>query len=512
MTSPYYATAIPHYDWIASYGRRTPDKLATVDLYSNRRRTYREFDNRIGRAALALRHGFGIGRGDRVAVLAPNSIDVFELQFACGRVGAILLPLNWRLTVHELAFIVGDATPKLLIFDRAYVEEATALKARHGVPAVLMLDGGANDSPYEQALAAAAGDLPPIALSHGDVMAILYTSGTTGHPKGAIITYGMTFWNCVNVGMPTRIASDAVTLSVAPLFHTAGLNLFANPCFHAGASVLVMRTFDPGQALDLISDATIGITHFWGVPAHYLFMMQHERFATADFSRLVCACVGGAPAPLSLLEAWTGRGVALQQGYGMTETSPTILVIDAEQAIRKIGSAGLPVLHTEVRLVTVAGSDASPGEIGEIWTRGPNVTPGYWNRPEADASSFTDGWLHTGDAAWQDDDGFYYVVDRWKDMYISGGENVYPAEVENALYELAGVAEAAVIGIPNERLGEVGKAFVVPQVGAELTAAAVLEHCRKRLAKFKMPADVVFIDKLPRTTSGKVLKRELKPQ
>jgi fatty-acyl-CoA synthase len=220
----------------------------------------------------------------------------------------------------------------------------------------------------------------------------------------------------------------------------------------------------------------------------------------------------GAPAPLSLLEAWTGRGVALQQGYGMTETSPTILVIDAEQAMRKIGSAGLPVLHTEVRLVTVAGSDASPGEIGEIWTRGPNVTPGYWNRPEADASSFTDGWLHTGDAARQDDDGFYYVVDRWKDMYISGGENVYPAEVENALYELAGVAEAAVIGIPNERVGEVGKAFVVPQVGAELTAAAVLDHCRKRLAKFKMPADVVFIDKLPRTTSGKVLKRELKPQ
>src|SRR5262245_11810033 len=198
---------------------------------------------------------------------------------------------------------------------------------------------------------------------------------------------------------------------------------------------------------------------------------------------------------------WSAPVRAARRHPSACSRSPTILVIDAEQAIRKIGSAGLPVLHTEVRLVTVAGSDASPGEIGEIWTRGPNVTPGYWNRPEADASSFTDGWLHTGDAARQDDDGFYYVVDRrWKDMYISGGENVYPAEVENAFYELAGVAEAAVIGIPNEHLGEVGKAFVVPQVGAELTAAAVLEHCRKRLAKFKMPADVVFIDKLPRTS------------
>jgi fatty-acyl-CoA synthase len=341
-------------------------------------------------------------------------------------------------------------------------------------------------------------------------MAIMYTSGTTGHPKGAIITYGMTFWNCVNVGVPARVSCDSVALTVAPLFHTGGLNLFANPCFHAGGTVLVMRSFDPGQTLDLISDPAVGITHFWGVPAHYLFMLQHERFAKADFSRLIGACMGGAPAPLSLLEAWAKRGVALQQGYGMTETSPTTLVIDGEQAIRKIGSAGLPVLHTEVRLVTAEGRDANPGEIGEIWTRGPNVTPGYWNRPEADASSFTDGWLHTGDAARQDGDGFYYIVDRWKDMYISGGENVYPAEVENAIYELPGVAEVAVIGIPNEHLGEVGRAFIVPKPGAELTAEAVICHCRAQIAKYKVPAEFMFIDQLPRTATGKVLKRELR--
>ena len=238
-------------------------------------------------------------------------------------------------------------------------------------------------------------------------------------------------------------------LTVLPLFHTGGLNCYTNPVLHAGGTVLIMRAFDPALALRLISDPSRGINVFFGVPSIYQFMAQHPEFAAADFSRLIIGGVGGAPMPVPLLKAWEGRGVALQQGYGMTETSPAVLALDREDAARKAGSAGQPVLHTEVRIVRPDGTDAPVGELGEFWVKGPNITPGYWNKPEANAASFTDGWLHTGDAARVDDEGFYYIVDRWKDMYISGGENVYPAEVENVLYQLDAVAEAAVIGAPD---------------------------------------------------------------
>jgi fatty-acyl-CoA synthase len=241
-------------------------------------------------------------------------------------------------------------------------------------------------------------------------------------------------------------------------------------------------------------------------------MLQHERFAEADLSRLQVAGVGGAPMPVPLLEAWLSRGVALIQGYGMTETSPAVLALDRRDAARKIGAAGLPVLHTEVRIVDELGADVPAGEMGELWVRGPNITPGYWNRPDANASSFTDGWLHTGDAARVDEEGFYYIVDRTKDMYISGGENVYPAEVESVLYQLPELAEAAVIGIPDERWGEVGMAIVVVKPGMALSAEQVIDHCRENLARFKLPRTVTFIEALPRNATGKVHKPTLRQQ
>src|SRR5947208_3328561 len=251
----------------------------------------------------------------------------------------------------------------------------------------------------------------------------------------------MTFWNCVNLGGPAYISPSSVFLTVLPLFHTGGLNCYTNPVLHAGGTVLIMRAFDPGLALQLISDPSYRINVFFGVPSIYQFMAQHPAFATSDFSRLVIGGVGGAPMPVPLLRVWEQRGVALQQGYGMTETSPAVMTLDREDAGRKAGSSGKPVLHTEVRIVRPDGTDADVGELGELWVRGPNITPGYWNRPDANASSFTEGWLHTGDAARIDEEGFYYIVDRWKDMYISGGENVYPAEVENVLHQLTAIPE-----------------------------------------------------------------------
>ncbi|MDP3689881.1 long-chain fatty acid--CoA ligase [Bradyrhizobium sp.] len=500
---------VRHYDWIAHFGRRTPDKPAVVDLGSGRQFSYAQFDSRISRLAAHLRDRLQVGRGDRVAVLALNTTDTLELQFACGRIGAVFLPLNIRLTVPELQYIVGDAAPVLMIHDAELAEAALSVARLCGVTSSLLLGPGGS---YEAAIAAA----PPLdraeIVTLDDISTIMYTSGTTGQPKGAIITHGMTFWNCVNLGGPAYISPSTVLLTVLPLFHTGGLNCYTNPVLHAGGTVLIMRAFDPGLALQLISDPARGINQFFGVPSIYQFMAQHPSFAGADFSRLGTGGVGGAPMPVPLLKVWEARGVALQQGYGMTETSPAVLTLDKEDAARKAGSSGKPVLHTEVRIVRPDGSEAGVGELGELWVKGPNITPGYWNRPDANKSSFTDGWLHTGDAARIDDEGFYYIVDRWKDMYISGGENVYPAEVENVLHQLAAIAEAAVIGIPNEQWGETGMAIVALKPGHSLTEAEIHAHCEANLARFKRPRLIQFVEALPRNATGKIHKPTLRKE
>jgi fatty-acyl-CoA synthase len=343
-----------------------------------------------------------------------------------------------------------------------------------------------------------------------DISTILYTSGTTGRPKGAIITHGLNFWNTVNGNPAARVSPESVFLGILPLFHTGGLNVFAYPVLQAGGTVLIMRSFDPGEVLRLIGDPSAGITHIFGVPANYQFMAAHPAFRETDLSRLVFAGIGGAPTPDAILQTWAAQGVVVQQGYGMTETSPLVLLLDRPDAVHKSGSAGKPLMHTEVRVVGADGSDAAVGEVGELWVSGPNVTPGYWKQPEATSVAITDGWLHTGDAAVLDADGFYTIVDRWKDMYISGGENVYPAEVENVLYAMEGVAEAAVIGVPDARWGEVGRAVVVVKEGHALTEDAVVAHCAANLGRFKLPRSVVFTDALPRNATGKVHKPTLR--
>jgi fatty-acyl-CoA synthase len=501
---------IPAYDWLARHAWRTPEKTAVIDLYSGRRHTFAVFDERARRLASHLRDGCGVRQGERAAILAPNSTDYLEVQFACVKLGAVSLPLNWRLAVPELEFIVNDATPNVLIHDVEFAGQAKALKERCGLERLIDLNSQGADSGYERGLEAGDPGFVSESVYLHDIQTIMYTSGTTGHPKGAIITHGMTFFNTVNMGLPMLINHETVHLSILPLFHTGGLNCYANPVIHAGGTVAVLRTFDPGECLRLLGDKELAITHFFGVPANYQFMDQHPDFASTDLSGIKVAGVGGAPVPLATLETWAKRGVPLQQGFGMTETSPTVLIISSEMAIKKIGSTGLPALHTEVRLVDEQGGDVPKGQVGELWVRGPNITPGYWNRPEANETSFTDGWLHTGDAARQDEDGYYYIVDRWKDMYISGGENVYPAEVEAVIYELPQIAEAAVIGVPDERWGEVGCAVVATKPGQSIAPAEILGLCASKLARFKVPKTVRFVDALPRNATGKVLKRELR--
>ncbi len=501
--------SIRYYDWLSHHADRRPHKLAIHDLATGRKLTYAQLDARARKLARHL-EALGLGKADRVAILAPNCPEFFEVQFAAAKTGLVMLPLNWRLAVPELQYIMGDAGPKVLIHDAGFRDQALALKAACGIPHLIEIDTADPASAYERALAGAKGEPAVLPLTHDDMITIMYTSGTTGHPKGAVITHGMNFWNCVNLGVPALIGPNTVQLVILPLFHTGGLNCYANPVLHAGGSILIMRAFDPAEALRHIGDRSLGITHFFGVPAPYQFMMQHPTFAETDLSRLQIAGVGGAPCALAILEGWAARGVPLVQGYGMTETSPSATMLDAADAARKVGSAGKALLHTEVRIVDEAGKDVARGEIGELWTRGPNITPGYWNKPEATKNSFVDGWLKTGDAARADEEGFIYIVDRWKDMYISGGENVYPAEVENVIFQLPAVADAAVIGVPSERWGEVGKAVVVIKPGMRISAEEVIGHCVPRLAKFKVPQSVEFIDALPRNATGKVLKRDLR--
>jgi len=493
-----------YFDWINHHAEVRPDRTALIDLATQRRLTYRALDDRVDRLASHLAT-LGVGRGDRVAVLAANTTETLEVQFACFRLGAIFVPLNIRLTVHELAFILGDATPRVLTHDQDSAVMAHELQTKCTIAHLL-----AFGAPYEAALANSPRLGAAEAVTLDDVSTIMYTSGTTGKPKGAMITHGMTFINAVNLGIPAFVSQRTVFLCVLPLFHTGGLNCYTNPVLHAGGTVILMRAFDPGAALKIIGDPAIGLTHFFGVPSIYQFMCQHPAFAETDLSRLQLAGVGGAPMPVPLLRIWQDRGCALVQGYGMTETSPAVLMLDSDDAARKAGSAGKPVLHADLKIVGVDGEPVNPGDMGELWVKGPNITPGYWNRPDANRTSFTDGWLHTGDAARVDDEGFYYIVDRTKDMYISGGENVYPAEVEDVLYQLPEVAEAAVIGAPDPQWGETGVAIIAIKNGHDLPETKLLAHCRERLARFKCPQRVVFVEALPRNATGKVHKPTLR--
>jgi fatty-acyl-CoA synthase len=494
---------IPYYDCIAHHAMRRPHSLAAVDLATGRHHTYRDYDGRISRLAGSFRSQYGIVAGDRIAVLAPNTTDTFEVQFACGRIGAIFVPLNWRLAKPELRAILADCTPAMLVYDLEFAERAHELA--DGIGQLISLG-----PMFEHIALDGAALEKPIAAALDDISTILYTSGTTGRPKGAIITHGMNFWNTVHSMSLAGVARSTVFLGLLPLFHTGGLNVFSYPVFQAGGTVIIMRNFDPGEALQLIGDASAGVTHMFGVPANYQFMGQHPHFAETDMTRLVFAGVGGAPTPDTILRTWQEQGAVLQQGYGMTETSPLVLVLDKEDAVRKAGSAGKPALNMEMRVVGDDGTDASPGTVGELWVKGPNITKGYWQQPEVTAASFTDGWLHTGDAALVDDEGYYFIVDRWKDMYISGGENVYPAEVENVLYQNEAIAEAAVIGMSDTRWGQVGRAVVVVKPGCSLTEDEVVAHCAANLARYKLPHSVVFTDALPRNATGKVHKPTLR--
>jgi fatty-acyl-CoA synthase len=463
--------------WIRDRARTAPERVAIDHL--GRTVTYEELDAASERLAGAFR-ARGLARGDRVATLTGNSPEHVAAFFACAKAGLIIAPLSWRLAPAELAYQLEDAEPALFLVEDEYAELARA-SGRPFEELALTSEGGA-------ALDAEVGDDDPLLL--------VYTSGTTGRPKGALLTHANCFWTNLSFDLATGVSDGDVVLQILPQFHCGGWNVHALLAWWKGATVVLERAFDPARCLALIEEKRI--TTMMGVPANYLFMSQEPSFAGADLRSLRRAVVGGASMPEALLETWRLRGVEIVQGYGLTEAAPNVLCVPPEDAVRKAGWAGKPYPHVDVRL--------SPE--GELQVRGPNVFAGYWRNPGATAEVFDGEWLRTGDVAERDEEGFYRIKDRLKDMYISGGENVYPAEVESVLHEHPAVADVAVVGVPDERWGEVGVAFVVP--AADISEEQLVEFVRERLARFKAPKVVRFVDVLPRSGLGKVLKDELR--
>ncbi len=494
------------FDWLAKQAELYGNKTALVDTARGLERSYRALNERAGRFAAYLRSELGLKPGERVAILAYNGVEVVEALYGCAKSETMLVPLNWRLAAGELDVILEDSEPALLIAEAAFAE--VVAKLDHRPPKLLWLgDVERGQTRYEAAIEAAPGVLEMPARDGRDPWAILYTSGTTGRPKGVVQTFDMALYNALNIGFPIGLTARDVSLNVLPMFHTGGLNLYLNPTLLVGGTAIIQRTFEPGETLKLLAERA---TTFFGVPAIYQMLAQHPAFEKSDLSRVRSWACGGAPMPVKLIRRYAERGIVIRQGFGMTETGPTVFLIDEANALAKAGSVGKPQLFVEVRLVDPAGRDVPTGELGELLVRGPAVTPGYWRQPEATAQAFADGWLRSGDVARRDEDGYYTIVDRLKDMYISGGENVYPAEVEGVLARHPAVVECAVVGVPDERWGEVGLAAVVLTPGAEVSPEALQSFCREHLAAYKVPKHVRFLTALPRNAAGKVLKAQLK--
>jgi fatty-acyl-CoA synthase len=473
----------------------SPDRVAVV--HDGREWTYRQLHERAARLAHALA-GLGVRRRDRVAYLGANHPTFLEALFATGQLGAVFVPLNWRLAQPELVYIVADCRPEVIIHAPSHAVD--------GLPVPTRLP---TDHRYEHLLAGAAADPLDETVNPDEICMILYTSGTTGRSKGAMLTHANVVWNSINLLLDVDLTSDEVTLVAAPMFHVAALNQTVLPTLLKGGRVVLVSSFDPGVALDLI--ARHRATYLFGVPTMFLAMARHPGWAKADLSSVRSAICGGAPVPEAVINAYQERGVTFLQGYGLTEAAPGALFLRKDQSVRKAGSAGTPAFFTDVRLVRPDGVDAASGEPGEIVVQGPNVMAGYLHRPEDTAAVLSDdGWLRTGDIGVADDEGYISIRDRTKDLIISGGENIYPAEVEDALYQHPAVAECGVIGVPDEHWGEVGRAVVVLRDGHRTEPEELLAFLHGRIAKYKIPKSVVFTDALPRTASGKIIKKDLR--
>lgn len=488
-------------DWLKKWKMYSPQAIALEDGDTGRSMTYEQLYTESCKMAEVLHSKFDVRQGDRITCLSLNELDILVLYFAAARLGASLVPINYRLTLREVDYLVKDSSPKLFVYHPEYLQMAQQLG-----PQVqkIALTG---DNSLQQLTTNEKNLYSDFQSEESTIALIIYTSGTTGAPKGAMLSHAMLFWNSVNTSLRLNVVQSDSAVIFLPLFHTGGWNVLTTPFLHRGAKIVLIKKFDPELVLSLVEKTQS--TLLFGVPTTMQMMSQSAKFKETSFEKIRYAIVGGEPMPLEAIRMWHDRGVAIRQGYGLTEFGPNVFSLNEEDAIRKMGSIGFPNFYIETKVLTATGEIAKPGEVGELLLRGPMCMTGYWHNPKATEDTIQDGWLATGDLVRFDDEGFFYVVGRKKEMYKSGGENVYPAEIEKTIYELPQILEAAVIGVPDEKWGEVGKAFLVLKAGHQLNDFEVQEHCRKNLAKFKVPKYVQFLPSLPKGDSGKILKRQL---
>lgn len=509
--------------YIGDYlGRRelySPDKLAIIDAGKTPqlRLTFKQWNQRVNRLANWLTNQAGVGKGDRVAILARDGVEHLDSFHACSKLGAIHTPLNWRLHWRELAQLIHDTTPKVLIYSDDFLEVVSEIETEirgtdYEIGSYLHLEGDGIPSSlhYEYVLDSSSDE--PVScesLVEEDIACLLFTGGTTGTPKGAQISHRQICWNILNTVIHDITHND-VYLCVFPLFHTGGLFTYISSQVVFGNTTILIRQFDPVQVLELIEEQQV--TVFAGVPTMYQMLSQAPNWNSADLSSLRFCTSGGAPLPVPLVEQYTAeKAIRFKQGFGMTEYGPGLFALPPEDAIRKAGSIGRPNFFVDVRVVDEDNQPLGPNQPGELVLKGPSGSSGYWNNPSASAEVIDDqGWFHTGDIVEYDDEWYFFVRERKKDMFISGGENVYPVEIENVLYRHPAVHMCAVIGLPDEKWGEVGLACVVLKPDAETSEESLIEFLQENLARYKVPKKVVFMSELPLSGMGKILKRDLR--
>lgn len=491
------------FDWLSKWAKYTPKRLFLREYHTQKEWNYKQFNERANSLANYFVNEIKLRKGDRVAVYSKNRAEYVLIFTACIKAGLILVPLNFRLTPRELDILINDAEPQLFFYEREYKNEVDKLESIEKISwkyeielLEKFIDENADKNlSFENV------------ISEDDIVMILYTAGTTGLSKGAIINHRMLFWNSINTGLRLDLTSQDHTQSYAPFFHTGGWNVLFTPFLHHGASHTILQKFDADLILDLMEKEKTTI--LFGVPTMLQMMSDSKKFNEVDLSTVRYAIVGGAPMPIPLINKWHDKGIFIRQGYGLTEVGPNVFSLHQDDAIRKKGSIGFPNFYFEVKIVDDNGNELGPNQVGELWLKSPVVTPGYWRKPIETQNSITDGWFHTGDMVMKDEEGYFFVVDRKKNMFISGGENVYPAEIERFLLTNSKIKEVAVIGVENEKWGEVGSAFIVLNENENMTQEEIKNYCLGNLAKYKIPKYFTFINEIPKNEAGKIDRKKL---
>ena len=486
-------------DWLENRARLSPNKDAIIDEKTNKAWTFKELNKRANSTASWL-HVRGVKKGDRIALLSPNHISYFDLLFACGKIGAIFVPLNWRLSMHEIKEIVKDCTPVLIGIHKQFEDMCKQLNNLS--PFFI------GDVSYEELVSYPITDCFREKISETDPLAMIYTGGTTGKPKGVVLSHQSILWNAINTIVSWGLAEDDVTVNYLPMFHTGGLNALSIPILMIGGTLVIGEPFSGKKAVESLS--RYRCTTILLVPTMYHMLIQTDEFQNNEFPFMKIFLSGAAPCPFQIYNAFQKKGLAFKEGYGLTEAGPNNFYISPEDAQVKCGSVGKPMLFNSIKLVKTDGCETEPNEVGELLIKGKHGFSFYWNHEQATREAVKDGWIHTGDLAKRDEEGFYYIVGRKKDMIISGGENVYPLEVEQWLATHPAIDEVAVLGLPDEIWGEIVAAFIVLTQTYTLSDEELKMYCESKLGRYKIPKQFIHLEELPKTHVGKIDKKKLK--